>query len=132
MARRGDRGRARAGRRAARCGGRGGRSRRHRADREPGARAPRRTRPDRPIGVRRPPALETPLAVAVEPGPPLTIDADADQLDQLLINLVRNAADASPEHVSIGWRATDGSVVVTVADEGPGVADTANLFVPFF
>lgn len=80
-------------------------------------------------------ALETRLPVAVERGPNLTIQADGDQLDQLLINLVRNAVDASLEtggRVCVGWAVQNGSVSVWVRDEGPGLADTTNLFVPFF
>jgi nitrogen fixation/metabolism regulation signal transduction histidine kinase len=79
--------------------------------------------------------LETRLDVIVRDGPAITIQADGDQLDQLLINLVRNAVDASLEtggSVSIGWTVVEQSVEVTVLDEGEGLADTANLFVPFF
>jgi signal transduction histidine kinase len=79
--------------------------------------------------------LETRLRVCVEVGPALTIQADEDQLDQLLINLVRNAADAALEmrgSVSVGWAHNDGMLEVWVRDDGLGVADTANLFVPFF
>jgi signal transduction histidine kinase len=55
----------------------------------------------------------------------------------LLINLVRNAVDATIEtggggRVSIDWKAVDGALQVTIEDEGPGLPDTANLFVPFF
>jgi nitrogen fixation/metabolism regulation signal transduction histidine kinase len=85
--------------------------------------------------VRRVAALETRVDVGVDPGPPLTIAADGDQLDQLLINLLRNAADASLEtggNVRVGWRARGGIVEVTVEDEGPGLPDPGNLFVPFF
>jgi signal transduction histidine kinase len=85
--------------------------------------------------VRRVAALETRLDVQVAPGPPLTVAADGDQLDQLLINLVRNAVDASLEtggSVRVGWRANGGVVEVTVDDEGPGLPDPGNLFVPFF
>ena len=87
------------------------------------------------VWVRRVAALETRVDVAVDPGPPLTIAADGDQLDQLLINLVRNAADASLEtggSVCVGWRTRGGVVEVTVDDEGPGLPDPGNLFVPFF
>jgi signal transduction histidine kinase len=85
--------------------------------------------------VRRVADLEQRLPVRVQNGPPVTIQADGDQLDQLLINLVRNAVDASLETggaVRIGWDRRDGSVEVRVEDEGPGIADTANLFTPFF
>ncbi|HET7551167.1 MAG TPA: ATP-binding protein [Gemmatimonadaceae bacterium] len=85
--------------------------------------------------VRRVSRLETRVHVCVDPGPPITIEADGDQLDQLLINLVRNAADASLEtggEVSIGWSRNTSTVDVWVRDEGLGLSDTANLFVPFF
>ena len=85
--------------------------------------------------VRRVAALETRLAVRVDAGPDLTIHADGDQLDQLLINLVRNAVDASLETgggVRVSW-ARDGEVLeLRVEDEGAGLAGGANLFVPFF
>jgi len=85
--------------------------------------------------VRRAVGLETRLAVAVAAGPGLTIRGDGDQLDQLLINLVRNAADAALETgggVRVGWRATNRHLELWVQDEGPGLANTGNLFVPFF
>jgi len=56
-------------------------------------------------------------------------------LEQLLINLIRNAVDASLEtggQVQVGWTQKNGQVEVCVSDEGPGLANTANLFVPFF
>jgi two-component system, NtrC family, nitrogen regulation sensor histidine kinase NtrY len=85
--------------------------------------------------VQRVAALEQRLRVRVEPGPQTSLEGDGDQLDQLLINLVRNAADAALETaggVQIGWSVGQGEVLVQVLDEGPGLADTANLFVPFF
>jgi nitrogen fixation/metabolism regulation signal transduction histidine kinase len=85
--------------------------------------------------VRRVAELERRLAVRVDGGPPLTLTADGDQLDQLLINLVRNAADAALETgggVRIGWGARQGIVEVVVDDDGPGLPDAGNLFVPFF
>jgi nitrogen fixation/metabolism regulation signal transduction histidine kinase len=86
--------------------------------------------------VRRVAGLETRLQVEVLPGAELTINADADQLEQLLINLVRNATDASlvtNGAVRVGWRSgSNGQVEIRVEDEGLGLASTANLFVPFF
>ena len=87
------------------------------------------------IWARRAAGLETRVPVTVTNGPPLTIQADGDQLDQLLINLVRNAADASLETgggVALSWLRQDGHVDLFVADEGPGLATKANLFVPFY
>jgi PAS domain S-box-containing protein len=86
--------------------------------------------------VRRATALETRLAVDVRGGPALTLPADRDQLEQALINVVRNAVDATLEagggRVAVAWAAADGAVELTVDDEGPGLSDTANLFVPFY
>ena len=85
--------------------------------------------------VRRVVALETRLPVHIEPGPEISIRADGDQLDQLLINLLRNGVDAALEtggSVCVGWTRHGDGVAVWVRDDGPGVADTANLFVPFF
>jgi nitrogen fixation/metabolism regulation signal transduction histidine kinase len=81
-------------------------------------------------------ALESRVPVTVAGGPALTIAGDADQLDQLLINLLHNAVDASAEtsgSVRVSWTlAGSTTVVVAIEDDGHGVADTANLFVPFF
>jgi signal transduction histidine kinase len=85
--------------------------------------------------VRRVAGLETRTSVAVAGGPDVTIRADRDQIEQLLINLVRNAADAALEcngGVSVAWTANGESVEISVTDEGAGISGTANLFVPFF
>jgi nitrogen fixation/metabolism regulation signal transduction histidine kinase len=79
--------------------------------------------------------LENRLPVAVVATDNPSIQADPDQIEQLLINIIRNAADASLEtngRVSLDWKQADGSLQIIVEDEGPGLPDTANLFVPFF
>jgi signal transduction histidine kinase len=73
--------------------------------------------------------------VAVRRGPDLTVSADADQLEQLLINVIRNAVDASLETgggVTVGWTKSRRALDVYVDDDGPGLPNTGNLFVPFF
>lgn len=80
-------------------------------------------------------SLETRLPVTVISGPELEVKGDNVQLEQLLINLVRNAADASMETnggVEVGWQQKNGQVEVWISDDGPGLVNTANLFVPFF
>jgi nitrogen fixation/metabolism regulation signal transduction histidine kinase len=79
--------------------------------------------------------LEQRLTVGVEEGPEASVEGDPDQLDQLLINLVKNAVDASLEtdgEVAIAWSEVGDRVEIRVRDRGPGVSDTTNLFVPFF
>jgi nitrogen fixation/metabolism regulation signal transduction histidine kinase len=85
--------------------------------------------------VRRAVELEERMPVVVCAGPPTTLLADGDQLDQLLINIVRNAVDAASDMsggVRVSWTTDETSVILSVEDEGPGLSDTANLFVPFF
>jgi PAS domain S-box-containing protein len=97
--------------------------------------APQRVPLDVGMWVRRVAALETRLPIRVEGGPPTTIHADGDQLDQLLINLLRNAVDASLEtggDVCIRWTRQNGTISIMIEDEGPGLPSSANLFVPFF
>ena len=63
------------------------------------------------------------------------MQGDSAQLEQLLINLLRNAVDAAQEtegRVEAGWIQKNGQLEVWIRDDGPGVANTANLFVPFF
>jgi nitrogen fixation/metabolism regulation signal transduction histidine kinase len=85
--------------------------------------------------VRRVAGLETRRRVALEAGPEVIVRGDADQLEQALINLMRNAADAALETgggVRAGWMRNGSRLEVWVEDEGPGLPDSANLFVPFF
>jgi two-component system nitrogen regulation sensor histidine kinase NtrY len=79
--------------------------------------------------------LEDRLPVSVAASDDAVINADPDQIEQLLINIVRNAVDATLEtggNVWIDWKQVDGALQITVEDEGPGLSDTSNLFVPFF
>lgn len=97
--------------------------------------APKRSALDLGALVRRVAALEVRLSVAVTPGPEVVVPGDVDQLEQALINLIRNAADAALEtggRVEVTWRVAHRAVTVDVLDEGPGLTTTANLFVPFF
>ena len=79
--------------------------------------------------------LENRLEVQVMGGPELVLDADPDQLEQLLINILKNAVEAAGEHqggVAMEWKRIASRVRISVLDEGPGLPNTANLFVPFF
>jgi nitrogen fixation/metabolism regulation signal transduction histidine kinase len=85
--------------------------------------------------VQRATRLESRLPVAIEPSPAMTVQADGDQLDQLLINLVANAVDAALPTgggVRVKWAQRGELFELTVQDDGPGLPDSANLFVPFF
>jgi nitrogen fixation/metabolism regulation signal transduction histidine kinase len=101
------------------------------------ARLPAPTRREVELGalVRRVAGLETRAKVTLQPGPELVVRADGDQLEQLLINLLRNAVDAVVEtqgSVTVGWGRNATHFDVWVEDEGPGISSTSNLFVPFF
>ena len=79
--------------------------------------------------------LETRLAIVIDPGPPISIEADSDQLDQLMINILTNAVDAAMETgggVRVSWEVRGGELDVRVVDDGPGLVETTNLFVPFY
>jgi nitrogen fixation/metabolism regulation signal transduction histidine kinase len=104
----------------------------------------------RPI-VERVAFLETRLAVAISHGPDAALVVDPDQIEQMLINLVRNAVEAALElssdtrpsdfgtgakasrpRVTIGWKVDDHSIVLTIDDNGPGLLNPSNAFVPFY
>jgi len=96
---------------------------------------PRIARVDVAAWIRRSVDLETRAQVEIAGGPALAIPGDPDQLDQLLINLVSNAVEASAQTgggVRIAWSVSGRSIAIAIEDDGHGVAETANLFVPFF
>jgi nitrogen fixation/metabolism regulation signal transduction histidine kinase len=90
--------------------------------------------------------LETRVRVSVRPGPALTLRIDPDQIEQMLINLVRNGAEAALEYaesrlpeskqqvpeVVLSWNTDESSVVIAIEDNGAGMLNAANTFVPFY
>lgn len=82
--------------------------------------------------VKRVVLLETRTQTQLVPSPDISIQADPDQLEQLLLNLQKNAVDASGDNVRIGWKVDGAFVEIQVEDQGPGIANPSNLFVPFF
>ena len=97
--------------------------------------APKLGKVDVAAWVQRVARLETRLPVDIIPGPETTLRADGDQLDQLLINLIANAVDAARTTgggVRVRWAPSGKMLDVIVEDDGPGLPETANLFVPFF
>ena len=103
--------------------------------------------------VKRVTVLESRVHINVVPGPEITLMADPDQLEQMLINLLRNAAEAvlessipkqnaggsrnqsaleSDAQINFTWKLTDEDVILTIEDSGPGLMNPSNLFIPFY
>jgi two-component system nitrogen regulation sensor histidine kinase NtrY len=85
--------------------------------------------------------LERRVVVTVTGTANVILQVDADHIEQALINLVRNAADAalSPDavdvgraHVEISWQIAGAEVIIAILDNGPGLTNAGNLFVPFY
>ena len=106
-----------------------------------------------PALVKRVAALETRVQLMVIPGPDITLMADSDLLEQMLINLLRNAAEAllelaasesgtsnestkppdnSGAQITLTWKLAEKDVVLTIEDNGPGLMNPSNVFVPFY
>jgi two-component system nitrogen regulation sensor histidine kinase NtrY len=95
--------------------------------------------------------LETRLPVTISRGPDITVMVDPDQIEQMLINLVRNAVEAALEpcpanggskparseeltkpQVTLNWMVDDSNIALTIDDNGPGLSNPSNAFVPFY
>lgn len=79
--------------------------------------------------------LEPRLAIDMTSSADIVVHADPDQLEQALINLIRNAVDAAlptQAAVRLGWRVEGANVYIDIEDDGPGPPPSENLFVPFF
>ncbi len=107
------------------------------------ARLPKPTISPTPLAplVQRVAGLERRLDVVCEGGPEVTVPCDPAQIEQLLINLVKNAVEATLEQranghpdaaVRMRWTRSSHGLELLVEDDGPGIAQATNLFVPFF
>ena len=80
--------------------------------------------------------LEQRISVRLDAGPAVTLQADPDQLEQMFINLLANAVDATlankAQAVRLSWRVADSTAIVAIEDCGMGIANSENLFVPFY
>jgi two-component system, NtrC family, nitrogen regulation sensor histidine kinase NtrY len=76
------------------------------------------------------------MAAQLDEGGDVRLSVDADQLEQALINLIKNAVEAALMEkgagVKLRWRVDKKEVQIQVLDDGPGLANSDNLFVPFF
>lgn len=101
------------------------------------ARLPKPHKSEHEVGplVQRTAGLEQRMPVKVEEGPEIVAHFDGDQIEQVLVNLIKNGVEAVGETggaVSVRWSDLGSAVEIVVLDEGPGISGTKNLFVPFF
>ncbi len=90
--------------------------------------------------VERSALLEQRVPITVQVSPDVELLADPDQMQQLLINVLKNAAEAAadPElqndrpEVVVGWRTEASALKLHITDNGPGLTNLSNLFVPFY
>jgi len=85
--------------------------------------------------IRRVTELEQRHPISIIEGPDSTVPVDQDQIEQVLINLIRNAVEASIESggtVEIGWAENDRWLEIAIRDEGCGITDPQSLFIPFY
>ena len=86
--------------------------------------------------VQRVVGLETRMKVSIADSEDVSLHMDPDQIEQVVINLVRNAVDAALENehpeVTIRWEKEDDYLKLLVTDNGQGLINRDNLFVPFF
>lgn len=95
----------------------------------------------RPV-IRNVATLESRVMVTVQGGPPATVNMDPDQMEHALINLTKNAAEAVLARtwtkpacgpaVAISWETIGADLTILVRDQGVGISQTENLFVPFY
>jgi len=93
------------------------------------------------------------LPVQVLSTAPVELMLDPDLIEQMLINLTRNAVEAALELqppvsasnavvndslparnplVVVRWELTEKDLILTIEDNGPGLGNPANVFVPFY
>jgi signal transduction histidine kinase len=79
-------------------------------------------------------AKDQTLTEQIDPDLPL-VDVEADRIRQILVNLVTNAHEYSPERasISVSARVTDDEVQIDVTDNGPGIppAQAEHIFERF-
>jgi two-component system, NtrC family, sensor histidine kinase HydH len=81
-----------------------------------------------------PEASATGVDLAAADGPPVFAQVDGEKLKQVLLNLIRNAIEATGRggRVRLDVTTAYGEARLMVQDDGPGVSPDAPIFEPFF